>query len=154
MPSSYCSCGFRNDWSGVKPLKCQSCKSPLTPKPVAKAAATPVDDQPRRPAQKLDRFAPDSRVGGRRADESDDAYAGRAPRGHDVEDDTDPFSLGFTMQIEGSEKAPTIGSIRQSEGAFERADSRVAGGSVPEIGKLPSLDSVRQEALKGMLPNS
>lgn len=153
MPSFYCSCGFKNDWSGVKPPKCQSCKTPLTSKPVAKAAVKTDDDQPRRPSQRLDRFAADARVGGRPADDSPSAYTGRSIRGHDIDDDTDPFSLDFKMEIEGSEKAPTIGSIRQSQGGFERADSRVGGG-VPEMRGLPTLDSVRAEALKGMLPSS
>ncbi len=38
MPIAYCSCGYRNTYSGLKPKTCQSCDASLEPKPLPKSS--------------------------------------------------------------------------------------------------------------------
>lgn len=123
MASIYCDCGFKTDYSGIKPKTCQACGDPFV------KAFVPVK---REPAPKQTKAA---RQHARWEEEEEE----------DLNEIREILSFDIKSQPEPQEKM-TIGSLGKKEAAFDRGmTSQGAAEGVQPI------DGFKQELLSNML---
>lgn len=123
----YCSsCGSKNEWSGVKPMKCEYCKEPFAKKIVRAEVVKP-------------KIQSQEEV--------------RVRRAYDSESDDDDFDIPTSFQMD-TDARPKSRNRKTVFDTYETmmANTPEAGGFQRE-NLPPELSKVKQEVLKHMLPN-
>lgn len=102
MPSVYCFCGYKNNYSSTKPKVCESCGEPLERKP------TPKHHQTRKARYQEE-------------EEEIDSFAQEEP-----EFDAEAIRASIRLHKDGNEgKFMTVEELRKSDASFSRGSAPV-----------------------------